>query len=74
MRVTVEMTEEELRDYIQYRKDRTAAQTDYNQLRRKAYQLREAVFDAIDWNEKRKTAEITGYEEAAKLVRLAYDL
>lgn len=74
MKITVEMTPEEFEEFQNYRKEKAIMQKQYEQLRRNAYKLREAVFDAIEYDEKKGTAKIVGVDEAKRAIDRAYEI
>ncbi len=74
MKINVEMTETEFDEFLQYRKEKQAAERAYNDLRRKAYRLRAGVLDAIRIDEKKGEATLSSFQDAQAVVNLAYDI
>lgn len=73
MKINVEMTEGEFDEFLQYRKGKRVAEVEFNDLRRKAYRLRERVLDCIQINEKNEEASLSSFKDAKTVVDLAYE-
>lgn len=74
MKINVEMTEGEFDEFLQYRKGKKVIEGEFNDLRRKAYRLREKVLRLIEIDEKKGEASLSGYQDAQAVVDLAYEL
>lgn len=74
MKITVEMTEGDFDEFLQYRKTKQAVERDYNDLRRKAYRLRERVLSCIKIDEKKGEATLSSFKDAKTVVELAYEI